>query len=41
MAWGLPVSYGLPAVYDTVEFEKQAEAKLDEVMSPRSAIPSR
>jgi hypothetical protein len=33
MAWDLPVSYGLPAIYDAVEFEKQAEAKLGEVMS--------
>ena len=41
MARDLPVSYGLPAIYDAVAFEKQAEAKLGEVMSAEVGDSSR
>jgi nucleotide-binding universal stress UspA family protein len=33
MAWDVPVSYGMPADYDDVDLEKQADAELSEVLN--------
>ena len=33
MAWDLPTNYGMPAIYDDIDFTKDAEAKLEQTLA--------
>jgi len=40
MAWDMPTNYGMPAIYDDVDFTKDAEAKLEQTLAAAGDLPT-